>query len=262
MKDHIAARAAFLAALPVDDPERGRAEEHAGSCPACREALNEGLRLVALLQRALPPHRPAASASARAKGGRDGTSRPAAEPGAEPAATKGAPRLLAWCTVGAVVMAWSFQLMVGSGFEMTARSVAVSLAVLAVAVLVVTVMRGRGRLAVTTVVATSGLFAFLSGTTAGFDPGVGLRCSFRELWAAAIAWAIVATVARRTGVAFRQWNATAVAAAGALAAHAGQHLACEVPHSDAHLLIFHFGAVVLAALVGAAAAEHRAAAAA
>jgi hypothetical protein len=156
-----------------------------------------------------------------------------------------------------VVVAWLFQLTVGSGFVVTPRSVAVSLAVLAVALVVVTAMRGRGRLAVTTVVATSGLFAFLSGTAAGFDPGIGIRCSFRELWAAAITWAIVAAVARRARVTFSQWNATAVAAAGALAAHAGQHLACEVPHSDAHLLIFHFGAVVLAALVGAAAAEHR-----
>ena len=57
---------------------------------------------------------------------------------------------------------------------------------MAVAIASVTVMRGKERLAVVTVVATSGLFAFLSGTAAGLSPGIGIRCTFRELWAAAI----------------------------------------------------------------------------
>jgi hypothetical protein len=245
MKEHIADRAGFLASLSVDDPERRLAEEHARACGPCREALEEGHRLVALLQRALPAVTSAPIAAALAK-------RAVAARGA---GDRAAERRVAWVTAAAVGTAWLFQLMVGSGFVVSFRSVLASLAVLAVSLGVVTFLRGRGRLAVTTVVATSALFAYLSGTSAGFEPGIGIRCSFRELWAAAIAWAIVALVARRSGVAFGRWNATAVAAAGALAAHAGQHLACEVPHSDAHLLIFHFGAVVLAALVGAAAAE-------
>jgi len=236
MKDHIADRAGFLAALSAEDPERKLAEDHARGCPGCREALEEGHQLVALLQRARPP---------------------AAAPALEAPRLGMAARQVAWVATGGVAVAWLFQLMVGSGFVITARSVVVSLAVLAVALGVVTFLRERGRLAVTAVVATSGLFAYLSGTAAGFDPGIGIRCAFRELWAAAIAWGIVVLVARRAGVSFGRWNAAAVAAAGALAAHAGQHLACEVPHSDAHLMIFHFGAVVLAALVGAAAAERR-----
>jgi hypothetical protein len=259
MKDHIADRAGFLAALSADDAERRLAEEHARGCSPCREALAEGQRLVALLQRALPLAVTSPEAPARAE---RAIPKRAAEGDLTGGDSQAAARRVAWVTAGAVVIAWLFQLMVGSGFVVTLRSVLVSLAVLAVALAVVTFVRGRGRLAVTTVVATSALFAYLSGTAAGFEPGIGIRCSFRELWAAAISWAIVALVARRAGVAFGRWNATAVAAAGALAAHAGQHLACEVPHSDAHLLIFHFGAVVLAALVGAAAAERRAPAAA
>jgi hypothetical protein len=251
MKDHIADRAGFLASLSVDDPERRHAEEHARTCGPCREALDEGHRLVALLQRALPAVASAPIAAALAQ--RAAVHRTAGEGAAL--------RRVGWVTAVAVGTAWLFQLMVGSGFVVSLRSVVVSLAVLGVALAVVTLLRGHGRLAVTTVVATSGLFAYLSGTAAGFEPGIGIRCSFRELWAAAVAWAIVALVARRAGVTFGRWNATAVAAAGALAAHAGQHLACEVPHADAHLLIFHFGAVVLAALVGAAAADRGAAAA-
>ena len=58
-------------------------------------------------------------------------------------------------------------------------------------------------------------------------------------------------VGRRVGVTFDRSKTTAIVAAGALAAHAGQHLACAVPHSDAHLLIFHFGGVLLAILLAA-----------
>jgi hypothetical protein len=46
-----------------------------------------------------------------------------------------------------------------------------------------------------------------------------------------------------------------VAAGGALAAHAGQHLACQVPHADAHLLVFHFSAVIMATMIGAVTAR-------
>jgi hypothetical protein len=151
-----------------------------------------------------------------------------------------------------------FQLTVGSGFEMDdADCLAISLGVLAVAVACVAVVRRHARVAVAIVVATSGIFAYLGGTASGLQPELGVRCSFRELWAAGITWTIVTIVGRREGVTFSRSSVTAVAAAGALAAHAGQHLACEVPHSDAHLLVFHFGAVVLAALLGAASAGRR-----
>lgn len=162
-----------------------------------------------------------------------------------------ASRRFALATVGAVVVAWLFQLTVGGGFQMDRECLVVSLGILAVAIASVTVLRGKEPLAVATVVVTSGLFAYLSGTAAGLAPGIGIRCTFRELWAAAITWAIVVTIGRRRGVTFTRWNVTAIAAAGALAAHAGQHLACAVPHSDAHLLVFHFGGVVLAILLGA-----------
>jgi hypothetical protein len=85
MTDHIAARAGFLAALPAHDPERLRAEEHARTCPPCREALDEGFRLVALLQRALPPHPPPASPARGLAGGAPGVAA-VAPVGPEPSA--------------------------------------------------------------------------------------------------------------------------------------------------------------------------------
>ena len=250
MTDHIADRAGFLAALPQDDPEHRAAVEHAESCAACREALDDGVRLMGLLRQALPspplaapssPRRPAFSATAASLGGTP----------AGGLSWNDVSRRFVWTTVGAVFVAWLFQLTVGGGFQLDRECLVVSLGILAVAIASVTVMRGKERLAVVTIVATSGLFAFLSGTAAGLAPGIGIRCTFRELWAAAITWAIVVTLGRRRGVTFSRWNVTAIAAAGALAAHAGQHLACAVPHSDAHLLVFHFGGVLAATLLAA-----------
>jgi hypothetical protein len=238
MSDHIADRAGFLAALPRNDPDRRVAEEHAHSCAPCREALDEGGRLLSLLRRALPATR------------RELVARPvpAAREGTSAASIA---RQLAWATTGAVVLAWLFQLTVGGGFRLDLDCGLVSLEVLAVAIGCVTVLRGKPHLAVGTVVVTSGLFAYLAGSAAGLSAGIGIRCTFRELWAAGLTWLCLWALGRRVGVTFDRPKTTAVVAAGALAAHAGQHLACAVPHSDAHLLVFHFGGVVMATAAAA-----------
>ena len=51
--EHIADRAALLAAASPTDGERRDAERHAAACLQCREALDEAVRLNALLKRAL-----------------------------------------------------------------------------------------------------------------------------------------------------------------------------------------------------------------
>jgi hypothetical protein len=51
--EHIADRAAILAAAPPGDGERRSAEKHAAACLPCREALDEAVRLNALLRRVL-----------------------------------------------------------------------------------------------------------------------------------------------------------------------------------------------------------------
>jgi hypothetical protein len=251
MSDHVADQAGVLATLAKSDPERKQAEAHARSCPPCRQALDEGVRLMALLRRTVPATDRAAPMWPL-PGGREVT-------GAAEIA-----RRLAWATAGAVVLAWIFQLTVGGGFRLDLDCALVSLVVLAVAVGCVTLLRGNARLAVATVVVTSGLFAYFSGSTAGLAAGIGIRCTFRELWAAGLTWVVVWSVGRRVGVTFDRSKTTAIVAAGALAAHAGQHLACAVPHSGAHLLLFHFGGVVLAVVLAIflAALGHRRSAAA
>jgi hypothetical protein len=107
---------------------------------------------------------------------------------------------------------------------------------------------------------TSAIFALVTGTSSGLQATLGVRCAFRELWAAAITWAIITTAARTSRIPLGRWQLTAIATAGALAAHAGQHVACEIPHSDLHLLVFHFGPLLLAALLGAATAPRQPAA--
>jgi len=247
MTDHIGNRAAFVAALAKGDPERRAAEEHARTCAPCAAALAEGRRLVALLEDALPLLPPTAESLAGAK----------VAIARETANERAALRRVAWWSSAAVAAAWLFQLMVGGGFVFDARHVGVSLFVLVAAIGGVTLTRGRERVAVLVMVATSGLLAHLAGTSTGLSAAIGIRCAFRELWAAVIPWALVPVIARREGVALSPAGLTTVAAAGALAAHAGQHMACKVPHSDAHLFVFHFGGVLLAVLLAAASARRR-----
>ncbi len=236
MNSHIADRAGFLAALAKDDPERVQAEEHAGSCGACREAFTEGLGLVALLEETQPLAPPSPDLLARAASAIEQQS----------AGEASVNRRLVAGSVIAVLVAWAFQLTVGSGFSPDLDHASGSLMVLGVALLGVTILRNQPKLAIALVAATSLAMVGISGTTSGLAPGIGIRCSFRELWAAGLTWIIAVTVARRVDSPLGRWKLTAIVGCGALAALAGQHLACEVPHAHGHLLLFHFGAVLLA----------------
>ena len=247
MNNHISDRAAFLAALAKDDPERVLAEEHARSCLVCRDAFAEGMGLVALLDESQPMSPPspdllmrAASAIERQKTGESGIT-----------------LRIVWGSALGVLAAWVFQLMVGSGFSADRQHALVSGLVLAVAVAGVTILRKSTRLTVLLMVATSLALASVAGTSAGLAPGIGIRCAFRELLAEALTWGVATAIARREETVLCPGTTTAVVAAGALAAHAGQHLACEVPHSQSHLLLFHFGAVLLAVAMAALGSQRR-----
>jgi hypothetical protein len=239
MNSHIADRAAFLAALAVDDPERVLAVEHANACSACRDAFAEGLGLVALLDESQPLAPPSPDLMARAASAIE----------RQTAAEGGIARRVVWGSVLGVFAAWAFQLTVGSGFTPDLEHAGASMLVLAVALAAVTLLRHNGKLAVALIIATSFAMAWAAGTSQGLSAGIGVRCAFRELWAAGLTWIVVGAAARRMDMALGRWEVTAIVASGALAAHAGQHLACEVPHSHAHLLVFHFGAVLLAVAV-------------
>lgn len=196
---------------------------------------------MALLRDAVPDSGPTPEALVRAS----------AVIGQETADERRDGRLFLVAAAAAVGVAWVFQLMVGSGFVVNGPELAGSLLVLFVAIASITVLRERPRSALLLIVATSALFALRAGNAGGLAAGIGIRCSFREMWAAGLTWALVGVASARFGVALDRWSGAAAAAAGALAAHAGQHLACEVPHAHGHVLAFHFSVVTLVALLGA-----------
>ncbi len=243
MSDHIAERAAFVAALPQEDPERKDAEEHTRSCASCKHALDEGLRLVALLEEALPLPPPTPEALARA----------AKLIEVETSHERRARSTLKWAVGAGVVGSWVFQLACGIGtpIDFAPGTVAVSLTVVALTVAIVLFLRSRRELAVGALVAMSGLLVYVAQAVPGLEPGFGIHCTLYELTAAAIPWVVAMVASRRAGVVLDGWNLGAVAAGGALASQAAQHMTCPVAHADAHLLVFHLGGVVLAAMLGA-----------
>ena len=242
MSEHIADRAAFVAALPQEDPERRDAEEHARSCSSCRTALDEGTRLVALLEEALPLPPPTAEALARAAKAIE----------TETAHERRSRRLLKWAVGAGVVGSWAFQLTCGIGtpIDFAPSTVAVSIAVVAISVSIVLFVRSRRELAVLTIVAMSGLLVYVAQAVPGLEPGYGIHCTLYELTASAIPWIVAMVASRRAGVVLDGWNLAAVAAGGALASQAAQHMTCPVAHADTHLLVFHLGGVMLAAALG------------
>jgi hypothetical protein len=243
MSDHIADRAAFVAALPKDDDERKQAEEHARSCATCSHALDEGVRLVALLEEALPLPPPTPEALARAARAIE----------TETSNERRWRRRLKWAIGAGVVGSWVFQVACGIGMPMDLApgTVAVSITVVALAVATVLFLRTRKELTVGVLIATSGLLVYVAQAVPGLEPGFGINCTMYELAAAAIPWVVAMGAARRWGIALDRWNLSAVAAGGALASQAAQHITCPVHHADTHLLVFHLGGVILAAMLGA-----------
>ena len=160
-------------------------------------------------------------------------------------------RVLGWATAGAVLSAWCIQLAVGSGLARDTNSVSISLAVLAAALAGGALVRTSRRLVVSALVMVAGLFALAVGALPGFEPKAGVLCLFYELGAGTLTWLVARRVAHSSGVRLDHWHGAGVAAAGALASGAAQHLTCPVSHAGPHLLVFHFGGILLAAMLGA-----------
>jgi hypothetical protein len=241
MSGHIADKAGFLAALKQDDPERKLAEQHTRSCASCAEALDEGRRLVALLAEAAPLPAPSPELLRRA----------AAAIERENAVELGGGRALRWAAMGAVLLVWLLQLAYGTRIDHDARHVITSLSVLAVALIGMTFARADQRIVVGAMVATSGLFAYVVGAVSAFEPRFGAECTICELVAAAVPLVAVTALAWRRRVPLARGTVLVAAVAGALASQAAQLLTCPVARANPHLLVFHFGGVLLALALGA-----------
>ena len=225
--------AAGIAALPRGDPEREAAFEHARGCAGCAAALRAGERLVSLLD-ALPPE-PAPSAAAL---------RRAASPVLESLPpVRPAIALPVVAAAASVLVVLTARILSGEPRDWLAAG---ALAVAAAGLAALDPRSGLGALAA---IALSFLVAFTSG-----GPGVvplreGVRCVAIELAAAGVTVTVALALFRGEGV--RAGRLAAVAAAGALAAQAALEVACKWCDFAQHVLVFHAGTVVLAALGGA-----------
>jgi hypothetical protein len=247
--------AAGLASLPDGDVERGAAYAHAQQCHRCAAALSEGEDVLALLDELPPPPPPspellrrvAAQISADlTRVARIVPTAPASAPA--PASTRawgrarslGVPALLV--LLGFVVLALRLHRHLSP--EIWAQSLAL-----------VTVAAIGGALAATL---RSGWVPFglvalsiFSGLVWNQTNGVGTdECTERQLYAAVIALVpgalLVATGRLRGGGV----TLASIAAAGALAGHAGLDLLCRGRAMFPHVIIFHSGFVLFAAVFG------------
>jgi hypothetical protein len=226
--------AAGIAALSRGDPEREAAFDHARGCAGCAAALRAGERLISMLD-ALPPE-PAPSAAVL---------RRAASPVLESLPpVRPALALPVVAAATSVLVVLTARILSGEPRDWVA---AVALAVAAAGLAVLAPRHGLGAVAA---IALSFLVAF-----AGSGPGPivplheGVRCASIELAAAAATVAVALALSRGDGL--RPGRLAAVAAAGALAAQAALEVACKWCDVSMHVLVFHAGTVVVAALGGA-----------
>jgi hypothetical protein len=225
----------------MDDPERKAAEEHARACAPCAAALAEGQHLFSLLGQATPIAPPSAEALRRV----------AATIEQESGQADRGYRALRWAAAGALMVVWLLQLAYGKRLAHDINSVLISIGMLVVVLAGLGLLRARQALFAGLTIATSALFASVLWGASGLEPRAGVECTGCELVAAAISLLVVATLARRRHLALDRWTTMAVAAAGAVASQAAQLLACPVARANPHLLVFHFGGVLLAAAFGA-----------
>jgi hypothetical protein len=237
---HIADQAAFIAALSREDPERIAAERHAQSCSACGEALSKGRALMTLLERAPVPPPPSAEVLTRVSRAIEGETERENGSSISP---------LLWAM--AALAAWALELAIAKKLSHDPARVLVSAGWGLVAAMLAAWASVRARWAAAgAVVASLALIGVALGDDTQLYALLGIKCTVLELMAACIPYGIAVALARRTRTGFEAWQAAAIAAAGALAGHAALHLSCKVPHAGLHLLVFHFGGVLLAAVLG------------
>jgi len=245
------ARAGGLVALPAHDRERVDAEAHAAGCAACAALLAEAHAVLALIDAA--PGLPAPSPEVLARAAAPILAELAGEV-AEVRAPDRTPRpqraVAAWLAGAllagsALMLAWARRggrLRGGRSWLATGMVGALALGCLAL-------LRAGASAAGAALAASLG-FAFLVGGAGPLEPLVGLGCAASELMTAALPITVALYFVRRGAAPGRAAWFAGIASAGALAGHAHLHLHCPVHTSLAHLLWFHAGGVLLAALLG------------
>jgi hypothetical protein len=235
---HVTGRAGGIVSLPDSDPEREAAVQHARECTPCARELEQARRSLALLEEALvlPPPSPAAMKRA-AEAVLSEMDR-----GALPAPPR---------PIFALVASWLLFAAVAKHRvrEPVAWLGSVAVVTLAAAC-VVAAPRWRTRAAALACIA-SGALAMLAGSGGDLAALLGVKCVAIELVAAALPYATAVRAAARLGSRQGAGAMAAIAAAGALAGQASLHLTCPERSATPHLLVFHTGGVLFAAVLGA-----------
>ncbi len=232
--ERLRADAPGLAALAPDDPARLAAWAHAAGCEGCARALREGERLQAVLGEWSP-----APLSAAAFG--------RAAQAIEAELTREARRRSVWSAAAAAAFMAALVATArhrgGSAMDWGAAGV------LAVLALILTALSGRRpAVVVAGAVAAAVGVAVVVGHPGPLEPGQGAECLGWELLAAAVVVGAGWFALRGRGPLPARWPAAAAAAAGALAGDAALQVTCAAHEMGPHLLVFHAGGVLLAAL--------------
>jgi hypothetical protein len=223
-----------LAALPPEDPERVAASAHASGCDGCARALREAERLQSLVATGDPPPLPA------------GVLERASEAILAELRREARRRMMA--SMAAVCVVFVALVGVARGRHRSSEDLAWAAVLWALAVALAAAVQRRALLVIAAAVVGAATAAVATGRPGPFAVAIGLHCLAAELASAA---AVVGAVwlAIRGGTTSPARSATAAgAAAGALAADAALQVTCAAQDAVPHLLAFHVGGVLLAAV--------------
>ena len=235
--EHIEDNAAGFASLTPDDPERVAAYDHARACANCARSLREAEQMLAAID-AMPP---AAAPTAPAL-------RAITQPILARLAALALPtRLLS----GVFVALWIVLVAMAKHRAGGAMAWIESAVLAATALAVVAMLRRLGSRAAVFAFGASAFLTALAWGDGPLAPRVGVACLLTELGAALIPCIIVLrTLVKRRSV--HPTPALVVAtAAGALVGQAALLLTCPDRTAGLHVLAFHCGGVVLAAVLAA-----------
>jgi hypothetical protein len=235
---HITGRAGGIVTLPPGDPEREAAYEHARGCEGCTRELEEAARLIELLDDAgrLPPP------------SHETLNRVAALVAADPGET--APLRSPWPAAAGVVLGWSAFATLAKHHSHKSAAWIESLIALGIAAATTLLAKRLGAWGAVVVCVASAALVVATGAEGDLAVRLGLKCVVIELVAAALPSAAIVRGILRTQSPVDAGELTATAAAGALAGQAALQVTCVARASMPHLLAFHLGGVLLAALLG------------
>jgi hypothetical protein len=258
---HEVAEVCELLALPLDAPARLAAEAHAASCERCGLAFAEARALVTLLDELppLPPPDPAVLARV-AEVVWDSPPEPAfahAHAHALAGESPPVPDALRFPVVAAAVTVGLVSAALGGFAKRKSADPAVfreaSFALVVATVAVLTARAGRGWSFAAVLGGSVALVLAAGAESSGLgalSPAIGVKCLLLELVAAALPFAVLATLVVKRRFPPDRIVYVTIAMSGALGGHAMLDLSCPERAATLHLAVFHLGGVVLAGFFG------------